>query len=251
METQASFASGGEQVFGVLHMPDGACPAGIIMCHGFTGHKAEVHRLFVDAARDFTRHAIAVLRFDFRGSGDSAGEFRDMTVSRELEDARAALEHLASRPEVDATRLGVVGLSLGGCVAACLAGTDERVRALVLWAAVAHPERIRDRFGAAVGSAGVLDMDGWELGRGFLDELPEIQPLREVAHYQGPSLVVHGTADESVPPSDASDYRVALGERCRVHVVNGADHVFSSLAYKSEVIATSREFLAESLSAKP
>ncbi len=251
METQVSFASEGEQVFGVLHLPDAACPAGIIMCHGFTGHKAEAHRLFVDAARDFARHAIAVLRFDFRGSGDSAGEFRDMTVSREIEDARAALGYIASRTEVDSTRLGVLGLSLGGCVGACLAGTDERVRALVLWAAVAHPERIRDRFETAVGNSGVLDMEGWELGRPFLNELPEIQPLRDVAHYEGPSLVVHGTADESVPASDASDYRIALGERCRVHMVNGADHVFSSLSYKSEVVATSREFLMESLSAGP
>ncbi len=247
MELQVAFESGGDQVFGVLHLPEGGAAPGIIMCHGFTGHKAETHRLFVDAARDFQRHGLAVLRFDFRGSGDSGGEFRDMTVSREIEDAGAALDYFSFRPEVDAARVGVLGLSLGGCVAACLAGRDDRVRALALWAAVAHPEHIRDRLAPNFGSGDVLDMEGWALGRAFLADVSDIRPLHEVGSYQGPSLVMHGTADESVPPSDASDYRVALGERCRAHMVEGADHVFSSLKFKSQVIALSREFLCEAL----
>ncbi len=249
METQVEFRSGEDHVFGVLHLPEGRPAAGILMCHGFTGHKAETHRLFVGAARDLARHGLVVLRFDFRGSGDSGGEFRDMTVSREIEDAVAALDYLSSRPEVDSDRVGVLGLSLGGCVAACLAGRDDRVSALALWAAVAHPARIRERLASAFGEDDVLDMEGWELGRAFLDDVLGVEPLQEVRGYDGPSLVVHGTADESVPPSDASEYRLALGERCRLHMVEGADHVFSSRDFKSQVITLSREFLCETLGA--
>lgn len=246
MELQVGFRSGDEQVFGVLHVPESTPAPGSIMCHGFTGHKAETHRLFVDAARDFTRNGLAVLRFDFRGSGDSGGEFHEMTVSREIEDARAALDFLASRPEVDPARLGVLGLSLGGCVAACLAGTDERVRALVLWAAVGHMERTFDGL-APEFTGDVLDMTGWPLGRGFLDDLPNIQPLKQLENYVGPSLVVHGSNDETVPPSDASDYRLALGGHCRLHMVEGADHVFSTLRQKAEAIEVSRDFLVSAL----
>jgi len=246
MELQIGFRSGDQQVFGVLHVPESTPAPGSIMCHGFTGHKAETHRLFVDAARDFTRNGLAVLRFDFRGSGDSEGEFHEMTVSREIEDARAALDFLASRPEVDPARLGVLGLSLGGCVAACLAGTDERVRALVLWAAVGHMERTFDGL-APEFTGDVLDMTGWPLGRGFLDDLPNIQPLKQLEKYVGPSLVVHGSNDETVPPSDASDYRLALGGHCRLHMVEGADHVFSTLRQKAEAIEVSRDFLVSAL----
>ena len=246
MELQIAFRSGDQQVFGVLHLPESTPAPGSIMCHGFTGHKAETHRLFVDAARDFTRNGVAVLRFDFRGSGDSEGEFHEMTVSREIEDARAALDFLASRPEVDPSRLGVLGLSLGGCVAACLAGTDERVRALVLWAAVGHMERTFDGL-APEFTDDVLDMTGWPLGRGFLDDLPNIQPLKQLEKYVGPSLVVHGSNDETVPPSDASDYRLALGGHCRLHMVEGADHVFSTLRQKAEAIEVSRDFLVSAL----
>jgi len=234
---------------GMLHLPARTPAPGIIMCHGFTGHKAETHRLFVKAARDLASHGLAALRFDFRGSGDSGGDFREMTVSREIEDAGAALDYLVSRTEVKADRVGVLGLSLGGCVAACLAGRDARVKALVLWAAVAHPSRIADRLLPEFGDSAVLDMAGWGLGRGFIEDIASIQPLKELASYAGPSLVVHGSNDETVPPSDALDYRVALGGRCRSHLVQGADHVFSTLGYETEAIRISRDFMVEVLPA--
>src|SRR5512135_3017139 len=111
MEVQVEFASGGEAVFGVLHVPEAVPSPGVVMCHGFTGNKSEAHRLFVGAARSFCARGLAVLRFDFRGSGDSGGEFREMTVSREVEDAGAALDFLSGRREVTGRGLGVLGLS--------------------------------------------------------------------------------------------------------------------------------------------
>jgi len=250
MEVQVSFTSQGQMVAGMLHLPERARAPGIIMCHGFTGHKAEAHRLFVNAARGFRDHGIAVLRFDFRGSGDSAGEFRDTTISAEIADAGAALDHLVSRPEVDAERVGVLGLSLGGCVAACLAGRDSRVKALVLWAATAHPERITERLASNFGGADLLDFSGWGLGRAFMEDAPQVRPLADAARYAGPALVVHGSDDQSVPAADASDYQQALGGTKTVHIVAGSDHVFSSIPWKAEAIAASREFLVRALGAR-
>ena len=189
-----------------------------------------------------------MLRFDFRGSGDSGGEFRDMTVTGEIHDARAALQFLSARPEVNGQRLGVLGLSLGGCVAACLAGSEPQVQALVLWAATAHPERISERLSSQVGDQPVLDMSGWGLGRGFLEDARTIRPLASVRQYRGCALVIHGTNDTSVPPADASEYRGALGGRCTLHYIQGADHTFASSSWKGEAIAKSREFLRATLS---
>jgi len=249
MELPLAFASDGEQIIAVLHVPEHRPAPGIIMCHGFTGNKAESHRIFVNMARELRDHGIAALRFDFRGSGDSAGEFREMTVSREIADAQAAFDLLASRSEVDASRLGVLGLSLGGCVAACLAGQEPRVKALALWSASAHPERIGQRVAADFGDKDVIDYQGWGLGRGFVDDVPNARPLERARGYQGPSLVVHGTADESVPVSDAREFSDVLGEQCRLHTIQGASHVFNSLAWKSEAIRVTREFFVEALSA--
>jgi len=243
MEVQVSFTSQDQMIAGMLHLPDQPKAPGIIMCHGFTGHKSEAHRLFVSAARDFCDYGIAVLRFDFRGSGDSAGEFRDMTISGEIADAGAALSYLISRPEVAGDRVGVLGLSLGGCVAACLAGRDKRVRALVLWAATAHPERIGEWLAPDIGSANVLDFSGWGLGRGFIEDAPNVRPLADAARYTGPALVVHGEKDQAVPVADARDYEEALGGAKTVHVIAEADHVFSSLQWTADAVSVSREFL--------
>ncbi len=251
METQVTFLSHGEAVAGVLHLPEALPAPGVVMCHGFTGSKSEAHRLFVSAARDFCAHGLAVLRFDFRGSGDSAGEFRDMTISREIEDAVAALGFIASRPEVKADGIGVLGLSMGGCVAACLSGRSDQVRALVLWSATAHPGRICDRMLPDFGDEPVLDLNGWGLGRPFIEDARARKPLEEVRNYRGPSLVVHGTNDATVPPADASDYRIALGGRCTLHYVQGADHTFARADWKAGTIGVSREFLIGALAAAP
>jgi hypothetical protein len=247
MEEHVSFASHSQAIAGVLHVPDQPKAPGIIMCHGFTGNKSEAHRLFVAAARDLCAHGIAVLRFDFRGSGDSAGEFREMTISGEVADAVAALSYLISRPEVDGDRVGVLGLSLGGCVAACLAGRDQRVRALVLWAATAHPERIGERLASELGAADVLDFSGWGLGRGFIEDAAGVRPLSDAARYLGPALVVHGEKDQAVPVADARDYEKALGGAKTVHVIPEADHVFSSLLWTAEAVGASRDFLLRTL----
>ena len=225
-ETQVTFNVQGEAVFGVLHMP-GTIPApGIVMCHGFTGHKAETHRLFVTTARDLCAHGLVVLRFDFRGSGDSEGEFRDMTIAREIEDAQAAVRFLSNRVEVDAERVGALGLSLGGCVAACLSGR-EKLQALVLWAAVARPGRIFERRFPDFGEADWVDMNGWGLGRAFVEGSRDIHPLEEITRHAGPVLIVHGTKDESVPSSDAQDYCDAVGARGRLVYLEESDHTFS------------------------
>ena len=97
----------------------------------------------------------------------------------------------------------------------------------------------------------VADMNGWDIGRGFLEDARALHPLKEIRRYRGPALIIHGTRDESVPPSDAEDYHRALGANSELRFVKDADHVFSSFAWKEEVIARSRGFLLEALEAKP
>ena len=78
METPVVFDSKGQQIVGMLHVPNGRGRfPGALLLHGFTGTKTESHRMFVKLSRRLAEHGIASLRFDFRGSGDSAGEFEE------------------------------------------------------------------------------------------------------------------------------------------------------------------------------
>jgi uncharacterized protein len=100
--------SGGKRMAGVLHLPAGRgrAPA-VLMLHGFTGHKVETHRLFVRTARQLAASGLIVLRFDFRGSGDSEGEFEEMTIRGEVEDALNALAFLREQRRVDTARVRI------------------------------------------------------------------------------------------------------------------------------------------------
>lgn len=243
----------GERLYGMLHIPDAVSSAPcVVFCHGFTGHRIEAHRLFVKAARALVAHGIAALRFDFRGSGESDGDFADMTVSREIEDAHAAIEFAASQPEVNPLRLGLLGLSLGGCVAACCAPVDERIRALVLWAAVARPnEIIRRNLDAEqlelLDRRGWLIVNGMRVGKQFFDDIERIEPLNAVRQFRNAALVVHGSLDQVVPVEDAHLYADALGGETQLRIIEGADHTFSRYDWESEVIRITCEWLSSHL----
>jgi len=251
------FHNDGQLIAGTLHLPDGPGPhPGVIFCHGFTGHKGETHFLFVKASQALASRGIASLRFDFRGSGESEGEFVDMTASAEISDARCALSKLAGVPEVDRKRLGVVGLSLGGLVAACTAGREPNmVKSVVLWSAVAE-SMLMKRTTADPESArllrerGWLDVAGLKLGAGFFADVAKLDPVAELAGSQAPVLIVHGTADASVPLSHAEKYHAAVskpGRRVKYMPLDAVDHTFNRVDWEATVIDATAKWLMETL----
>lgn len=247
-ELPITFKVEGEQVVGMLHVPDGHGPfPAVAFCHGFTGNKGEAHRLFVQVARAMAGSGIAALRFDFRGSGDSAGEFSTMTVAGEVADARAALRFLRRRRGIDAGRIGLLGMSMGGMVACLALADDPGVRAVVLWNPVAHPKalceaRYSEQSRQQLATLGVADWYGWAVGERFIEELMTVDPLSAAARIAAPVLIVQATDDQTVPRACAEDYRRAMegaGRAVSVHFVEGADHTFSSLAWTLEAMAAS------------
>ena len=146
LETPVTFECRGQQIVGMLHLPAGRkrVPA-VLLLHGFTGTKVEAHRMFVKLSRTLAQKGIASLRFDFRGSGDSAGNFEDLTLRSELADSLEAIKFLARHKRINSRRLGLVGLSFGGAVASYVVGRERtRFQGLVLWAPVAEGAGILD-----------------------------------------------------------------------------------------------------------
>lgn len=229
MESFAQFSVDGQRLYGMLHTPDAQAPAAgwpsVVMLHGFTGNRTESHRNFVLFARYLAGRGVAALRFDFRGSGDSQGDFSEMTALREVEDAVAAAAYLRRQPGLDPERVMLLGFSMGGMVAALAAGT-VRPHRLALWAP-ALPElwlpMLRGGFLPPV----VSDYGGWPLGRAFLQEVVRLRPLEAAAAWGGEARVFHGDADQTCPPEWGVRYAAAL--RCEAVGLPGAGHTFDSL----------------------
>jgi hypothetical protein len=90
MEKYVELARPSGRMRGMLHLPERSdfrppWPA-VALYHGFTGSRTEARFLFVSFSRLLARHGIASARFDFLDSGESDGEFQDMTLSGEIED---------------------------------------------------------------------------------------------------------------------------------------------------------------------
>ena len=106
MQKAVEIQSEGLTLRGMLHIPEGISgkiPI-VIMFNGFNGNKMEVHCIFVKLSRKLEKAGIASARFDYRGSGESDGDFIDMTVSGELADAKNVLDFVRTLDFVDADR---------------------------------------------------------------------------------------------------------------------------------------------------
>ncbi|MDP9351509.1 MAG: alpha/beta fold hydrolase [Chloroflexota bacterium] len=254
-ERSICFENQGQKLYGFLHLPDGVGPhPAVALLHGFGGNHIESHALFPKASRALASAGIGVLRFDFRGSGNSEGLFRDVTLETEMEDAEAGLRFLAEQPEVDTARLGLIGLSLGGLIAASVAARNPAIRALVLWAPVAHlgelfqagttPERTQE-----IVAHGYTDYGGLEVSVALVQQALTTDPITAVTAYDGPALLVHGTGDTVVPASHSTRYQSAMSDRAELELIEGADHVFSSVRWEHQLIERTVSWLRSRLHA--
>ncbi len=252
MQKAVEIQRNGMTLRGMMHKPDnftGKIPMALIF-HGFTGNKMEPHFIFVKLSRRLEKAGIASLRFDFLGSGESDGEFKDMTLSGEVEDAKTILNYSKTLDFVDPNRIFVVGLSMGGAVASMLAGLHPQdIAALCLWAPAGNmgqliQERIRyiEDAGIDISSMEYFDMGGNLIGKAFVHDVQSLDIFNIASSYEKQVLILHGDKDEAVPLKTSYRYLDAYGNKARLQVIKGADHTFNSREWEEEVLESTVEF---------
>jgi len=244
LEKQVYFFNKGQKIFGILHLPEkkkkSPC---IVLCHGFTGHKAEVHFLFTKCARNLAKSGFASLRFDFRGSGDSEGEFKDMSLEEEISDAIAAINFVKKQKNIDKNKIGLLGLSMGGLVSAHVVGLVKDIKSLVLLSAVARfkklwEKKIAKRFNNKFPQNGI-DIGGLLVSKKFINAVYKLDSLNlsRIREYNNPLLIIHGDKDKTVPLQDAKIYyNTSNSLRKKLIIIKNGDHGFSNLKIEKKVI---------------
>jgi pimeloyl-ACP methyl ester carboxylesterase len=122
-----------------LTLPQGAgpFPAALLVGGSSPNDRDESisgHKPFLVLADLLTRKGIAVLRYDKRGSAQSTGNFATGDMSDFAQDVESAFIYLKSRKEIDPNRIGIIGHSEGGILAAMLTTSQSDVNWLVLLA---------------------------------------------------------------------------------------------------------------------
>ena len=228
------------------------CPM-VIFCHGFSGTKdGPMFELIADTLQ---AHGIASIRFDFNGHGESEGEFKDMTVPNEIEDAKKVVEYVRDLRYV--SELAIVGHSQGGVVASMTAGqlSEElgepafKAVALMAPAAVLRDDAIR---GNTMGKQYdpfnpgeyVELWGGLKLGGQYIRTAFSLPIYETAAKYQGSALIIHGNADRVVPYTYGERFH-EIWPKSELVIQEYFDHGFSQNIYRTTDIVS--EFLIKQL----
>jgi alpha/beta superfamily hydrolase len=119
----------------------------IVLCPALGDDYLFAHPSYRLLARQLAGAGFDVLRFDYLGTGDSAGDFEDASQEQWLEDIQSAITE--ARDLSQASRVGLVGLRYGASLAATVARDNPDVEHLVLWDPIISGERYLDEIGAA------------------------------------------------------------------------------------------------------
>jgi len=228
MET-VRLAVDGLSIAGELYLPGGAgsYPT-VCVFHGIPARPADpADRGYPLLAEKISGEGFAVLIFNFRGSGRSSGNFDIMGWTRDL---GAALDYLVALPEVDRSRLALVGFSAGAAVSIFVASRDRRVSAVAACSSPAEFGLFTRDNGAALISRfrdiGIVRDEGFPPSVDeWLGGFRLVRPLSHISRISPrPLLVVHGSQDDMVDVGQARMLYEVAREPKRLAIIDGAGH---------------------------
>lgn len=220
----------GISVSGQLYLPADKIPyPTVCVCHGIPARVPDPDdEGYLLLAQRICREGFAVLIFNFRGTGASGGNLDILGWARDL---KAAIDYLCTLPEVDKSRLSLLGFSGGAAVSVYVASQDSRVSCVAVCACPAdftfitevdEPRSVIDHF-RSIGT--IRDENFPKSTEEWLNGFRLVRPIEYVAGIAPrPLLLVHGSKDETVDISHAYRLYDRAGEPKQIIVVNGAGH---------------------------
>ena len=219
---EISFASGHFLLKGFLHLPPVDQPPLVIGLHGLFSDKNSPKQ--IQLAQQCNRNSIAFFRFDHRGCGESDAPFEEkISLNARCADLIAAVNMLKARADLGA-KLGLFGSSMGGTV--CLAtARDIKPDTLVTWAA---PLRSIDIVESQADQKNTENLPV-PFKKNPFDISDQLSNIRNI-------LILHGEADETVPPSHAAEIFERVSEPKKLIFFSHSDHRMIEPADQQEFV---------------
>ena len=228
-----SFQSDGIELRGQVYLPysqySRPVPA-LCLCHGIpSGGPPDLGDPGYPAlAQRFSENGFLTAIFNFRGTGDSGGNFDIAGWTRDLV---AALDYLCHRSDVDMGRISVMGFSAGAAVSVYVASHDFRVNSVVVCSCPTHfhfADDSQDAHSAIVQfrNAGIIKDSGFPPSiADWIAGFNEVKPVKLIKKISPrPLLIIQGTQDDVVYPSSAQELYERAGDPKQITMIEGAGH---------------------------
>lgn len=189
----------------------------IFLCHGFGGNKDRGNK---GRAEAFNEAGWNTVRLDFRGNGESDGDFIEKDLSSRIEDLEAVIHHF--RPE----RCVLFGTSFGGKVVFHTA-IQREVDGVIGKAPVTY-NRIMDKFRSVIEEKGRFEyIDGKPIDERFIEDLEAYSFSEVEAKLEVPVFISHGAADETVHVENSFEASKNLDVDIEMQKLKGEKHSYT------------------------
>lgn len=242
--TPLYFGSAQRRLFGAYAPPRAArtSAGAAVLCYPWGQEYIRAHRAMRLLANMLCAAGRHVLRFDYFGTGDSAGESTEVSLGGWEQDIETAIEEL--RDTSGATRVVLVGLRLGATLATRVAARKGKaIEALVLWDPVIDgPEYLEEMLGTTYAGSGVGERGGprvpdaaaghevlgFPLTAAFADEIRTVDLLKLVPSMPGRTRLI-----ASAPLVSHGALRAELEQHARTDIaIEQIDSVFAWRQYE-------------------
>lgn len=222
--------------------------ATLIFVHGHSANREE----FLDEALMLSRYGYGALLIDLRNHGQSEGSITTLGYA-EVEDVRAAMDYVLTRPETNPERIGLVGHSMGGATVIQAAARMPQVRAVIAHSAYASLTDVVKQstqiYGLPTFPFAPLIVWFGELESGI--KAQEVRPIDDVAQIAPRAvLFIHGEQDTSIHVSNSLKLYQAAREPKALYLVPNAGHTglfeANPSEYEEQVVNFLDAYLMES-----
>lgn len=238
----------------------------VFVCHGFKGF---AHwGFFPYVAQSLAASGLDAIAFDFSGSGIGPDResftqpeaFAANTFSRELEDLDNLVDYSRRMGWIEwRQKFGMFGHSRGGGTSILYSAVDGAdVNALVTWAAISHIQRWEPSDALEWRKRGFREIvnsrtgETLLLGTDLLDEVEmhgatKVNIQAAAAKVKAPWLIVHGTADETVPHTEGERLHVLSPNTSTLRLIEGEGHSFGATHPLAEVPRSLEQIVQETV----
>ena len=222
-----TFLSDGFLLKGILHLPAGVNrPPVVIGSHGI--FSSEESPKLIAMAEECNKNGIGFFRFSHRGRGESEGIKDTTSFSARCEDLRSAIKIIQARNDTG-DKIGLFGSSMGGAVCLSVASMFN-IEAIVTFAAPINSGFLTDAIEESDDFKGFKPLFN---KKSFQFDISN--KISKIHHI----LIVHGGADNVVPPSHARKIYKKVSKPKRLIIQRQGNHIMSDKKHQEEFIPES------------